>query len=165
MGDAQGHGPAVSKGASQSSTLQECCSLAACTCATELPYALGDTTRQTHGDCSRSVHHSRRCQSPWGHHETDTWGLQSGYGQASHLVCWRRHYPQESGTRLRFEREEERKRLYEAVYESDHWKHSMAPQVSDMLFREQGKARRLWVVLWALFLPQADCLEHKAVWI
>jgi len=39
--------------------------------------------------------------------------------------------------------EEERKRLYEAVYESDHWKNYIAPQVPDMLFREQSKVTRI----------------------
>ena len=43
----------------------------------------------------------------------------------------------------RFESEEERQRLYKAVYESDHWKNYIAPQVSDMLFREQIKVTRI----------------------
>ena len=43
----------------------------------------------------------------------------------------------------RFESEEERERLYKAVYESDHWKTYIAPQVSDMLFREQIKVTRM----------------------
>ena len=38
----------------------------------------------------------------------------------------------------RFESEEERIRLYEAVFESDHWKTHIAPQIPDML--ERGKA-------------------------
>jgi hypothetical protein len=33
----------------------------------------------------------------------------------------------------RFESEEERKRLYEAVYESDHWKNDIAPHCQEML--------------------------------
>lgn len=43
----------------------------------------------------------------------------------------------------RFESEEERKRLYEAVYESDHWKNKIAPKVPEMLFREQIKVSRI----------------------
>jgi len=43
----------------------------------------------------------------------------------------------------RFESEEERKRLYEAVYESDHWKNVIAPQVPTMLDREARKVTRL----------------------
>lgn len=43
----------------------------------------------------------------------------------------------------RFESEEERKRLYEAVYESDHWKNNIAPKVPEMLFREQIKVTRM----------------------
>ena len=43
----------------------------------------------------------------------------------------------------RFESEEERQRLYEAVYESDHWKNYIAPQVPDMLVREQIKVTRI----------------------
>jgi len=43
----------------------------------------------------------------------------------------------------RFENEEERKRLYEAVYESDHWKNYITPQVPDMLFRAQVKVTRI----------------------
>lgn len=43
----------------------------------------------------------------------------------------------------RFESEEERKRLYEAVYESAHWKNNIAPKVPEMLFREQIKVTRI----------------------
>jgi hypothetical protein len=43
----------------------------------------------------------------------------------------------------RFENEEERKRQYEAVYESDHWKNSIAPQVPMMIDREAIKVTRL----------------------
>lgn len=43
----------------------------------------------------------------------------------------------------RFENEEERKRLYEAVYESDHWKNQLAPQVPKMLDREKIVVTRL----------------------
>ena len=35
----------------------------------------------------------------------------------------------------RFESEEERERLYQAVYESDYWKNEVAPQVPQMLDR------------------------------
>ena len=43
----------------------------------------------------------------------------------------------------RFESEDERKRLYEAVYESDHWKNEIAPRVPTMIDREQIKVTRL----------------------
>jgi hypothetical protein len=43
----------------------------------------------------------------------------------------------------RFESEQERKRLYEAVYESDYWKNDIAPQVPDMLDREAIRVTRL----------------------
>ena len=33
----------------------------------------------------------------------------------------------------RFDSEEERERLYKAVYESDHWKQNIAPRIPDML--------------------------------
>ncbi len=33
----------------------------------------------------------------------------------------------------RFESEEERKRLYEAVYENDYWKNEIGPRVSEMI--------------------------------
>lgn len=43
----------------------------------------------------------------------------------------------------RFESEEERQRLYEAVYESDYWKNDIAPRVPDMLDREAIRVTRL----------------------
>lgn len=43
----------------------------------------------------------------------------------------------------RFASEEERKRLYEAVYESDHWKQVIAPQIPDMLIRERIQVTRI----------------------
>ena len=43
----------------------------------------------------------------------------------------------------RFENEAEREAQYKAVYESDHWKNYIAPQVPDMLFREQIKVTRI----------------------
>ena len=43
----------------------------------------------------------------------------------------------------RFESEEERKRLYAAVYESDHWKNNIAPKIPEMLIREQIKVTRM----------------------
>ncbi|HEX2275837.1 MAG: NIPSNAP family protein [Candidatus Tectomicrobia bacterium] len=43
----------------------------------------------------------------------------------------------------RFESEDERKRQYEAVYESDHWKNVIAPQVPMMIDREAIKVTRL----------------------
>jgi NIPSNAP protein len=43
----------------------------------------------------------------------------------------------------RFESEEERKRQYEAVYESDHWKNVIAPQVPMLIDREAIKVTRI----------------------
>ena len=44
----------------------------------------------------------------------------------------------------RFEDEEDRKRLYEAVYESDTWKNEIGPKIPDMLEREKTVVTRLW---------------------
>ena len=43
----------------------------------------------------------------------------------------------------RFESEEQRERLYEAVYESDTWKDEIAPKIPDMMDRSQIKVTRL----------------------
>lgn len=43
----------------------------------------------------------------------------------------------------RFESEEERERLYEAVYQSDHWKNEIAPRVGELIDREQIKVTRI----------------------
>ncbi len=43
----------------------------------------------------------------------------------------------------RFESDDERDRLYAAVYDSDFWKDEVAPQVSEMLDREQINVRRI----------------------
>ncbi len=43
----------------------------------------------------------------------------------------------------RFENESERERLYEAVYESDHWRDVITPQVSPILLREKINVTRL----------------------
>ncbi|HXH21504.1 MAG TPA: NIPSNAP family protein [Dehalococcoidia bacterium] len=43
----------------------------------------------------------------------------------------------------RFKDEEERLRLYKAVYQSDHWRERIAPRVSEMLIREEIKVSRL----------------------
>ena len=43
----------------------------------------------------------------------------------------------------RFESEAERQRLYDAVYESDHWKTVIAPQVPMMIDREAIKVTRM----------------------
>jgi hypothetical protein len=43
----------------------------------------------------------------------------------------------------RFESEEERKRLYEAVYQSDHWKNTIDPHIPEMLIREHIKVTRI----------------------
>lgn len=44
----------------------------------------------------------------------------------------------------RFESEEDRKRLYEAVYESDTWKNEIGPNVPNMIDRERVVVTRLW---------------------
>ena len=43
----------------------------------------------------------------------------------------------------RFEDEEDRQRLYEAVYQSDHWKNEIAPRTGEMLIRERMLITRL----------------------
>lgn len=43
----------------------------------------------------------------------------------------------------RFDSEEDRKRLYAAVYESDHWKNEIAPKIPTMLDREKIKVTRI----------------------
>jgi hypothetical protein len=43
----------------------------------------------------------------------------------------------------RFENEAERKRLYEAVYESDYWKNEIAPRVPEMLNRDATIVTRI----------------------
>ncbi len=43
----------------------------------------------------------------------------------------------------RFESEEERERLYKAVYESDHWQNVISPQIGTMLDREKIQVTRL----------------------
>jgi hypothetical protein len=43
----------------------------------------------------------------------------------------------------RFESEAERERLYAAVYESDHWKNTIAPQVPAMLDRDRMVITRI----------------------
>jgi hypothetical protein len=43
----------------------------------------------------------------------------------------------------RFDSEEERKRLYQAVYESDYWKNEVAPNIPVMLDREAIKVTRI----------------------
>ena len=43
----------------------------------------------------------------------------------------------------RFESEPERKRLYEAVYESDYWKNEVAPKIPEMLDRQAIKVTRI----------------------
>ena len=42
-----------------------------------------------------------------------------------------------------FESEEQRKSLYEAVYESDHWKDNLLPRVSKLINRETIEVTRL----------------------
>ncbi len=43
----------------------------------------------------------------------------------------------------RFESEEERERLYEAVYQSDTWKNEIAPRRGEMLDREKSVITRI----------------------
>ena len=43
----------------------------------------------------------------------------------------------------RFESEEERERLYKAVYESDHWKNDISPRVGELIDRSQIKVQRI----------------------
>src|SRR5215467_5143191 len=43
----------------------------------------------------------------------------------------------------RFESEAERKRLYDAVYQSDYWKNEMSPRIPTMIDREQIKVTRI----------------------
>jgi hypothetical protein len=43
----------------------------------------------------------------------------------------------------RFESEQERKRLYDAVYQTDYWKNDISPRVPTMIDREQIKVTRL----------------------
>ena len=43
----------------------------------------------------------------------------------------------------RFASEEERERLYEAVYDSDTWKNEISPSVPDMLERDRIVVRRI----------------------
>ena len=43
----------------------------------------------------------------------------------------------------RFESEEERERLYQAVYDSDPWKNEISPRIGTMLDRESIQVTRL----------------------
>ena len=43
----------------------------------------------------------------------------------------------------RFEDEAERERLYEAVYDSDHWKNVIGPKIPDLMDREQIQVTRI----------------------
>lgn len=43
----------------------------------------------------------------------------------------------------RFVDEEERQRLYEAVYQSEHWKNNLSPRNPSMIIREKIKVLRL----------------------
>jgi hypothetical protein len=43
----------------------------------------------------------------------------------------------------RFESEAERERLYKAVYETDHWKNSIAPRVTELIDRSQINVQRI----------------------
>ena len=43
----------------------------------------------------------------------------------------------------RFENEEQREKLYQAVYESDHWKSVLSPKVGKLLNREAANIQRV----------------------
>jgi hypothetical protein len=43
----------------------------------------------------------------------------------------------------RFESETERERLYKAVYETDHWKNVIAPQVTELIDRSKIHVQRI----------------------
>jgi hypothetical protein len=43
----------------------------------------------------------------------------------------------------RFESDEQRERLYHAVYQSDHWKTTIAPRIPEMMDRERMKVSRI----------------------
>ncbi len=43
----------------------------------------------------------------------------------------------------RFESEEERERLYQAVYDSDHWKDKVSPKIGTLLDRDSIQVTRL----------------------
>jgi len=43
----------------------------------------------------------------------------------------------------RFDSEEERERLYRAVYDSDTWKNEIAPKIPEMMIRDRMKVVRL----------------------
>ena len=43
----------------------------------------------------------------------------------------------------RFDSEEDRVRLYQAFYESDHWKNTLSPRVGELIDREQIQVIRL----------------------
>ena len=43
----------------------------------------------------------------------------------------------------RFESEEEREKLYAAVYQDDHWKDSISPRVGELINREAIKVQRI----------------------
>ncbi|MBC7235598.1 MAG: NIPSNAP family protein [Chloroflexi bacterium] len=43
----------------------------------------------------------------------------------------------------RFDSEEQRQQLYEAVYQSDYWKNVISPQVPEMMDRERIVVRRI----------------------
>ena len=43
----------------------------------------------------------------------------------------------------RFASEEQRERLYEAVYDSDHWKNNIAPRIPNMMQRDKIVVRRI----------------------
>jgi NIPSNAP len=43
----------------------------------------------------------------------------------------------------RFDDEAHRQKLYEAIYESDHWKNEIAPRIPELNMRERAKVTRL----------------------
>jgi len=43
----------------------------------------------------------------------------------------------------RFDSEEERERLYEAVYQSDHWKNDIGPRIPELMDRDKINVQRI----------------------
>ena len=60
----------------------------------------------------------------------------------------------------RFESEAERERLYEAVYQTDHWKNDIGPRVGDLIDREQCTL----VGLAARIADEAGAAAHQGDW-
>ena len=69
-------------------------------------------------------------------------------GQDGHDHPWRFVGEEDASVYVwirRFESEAERKRLYDAVYQSDYWKNEVAPRIPTFIEREQIKVTRIVV--------------------